>query len=321
MRNWSSLRALSVLAAVSGAALLCRPVGAQPRWKLQYFFDQRDSSFHISDLQCPSALRCVAAGVILYNDGRGKGAVVSTNDGGAHWSLQNVKESPLSLFFLNESLGWMVTDQGLWTTGDGGATWKKLDAPKWMMRVYFRDPTHGFAVGSTVYETVDGGKKWVSVTSAQPKNMSYESIAFRGQYGIAAGIPVKAGVPAILESQDGGKHWQAPNAGFYRPVKVGLLQGEIAFVDRSQGSVRWMPGGTKPETIFDERNRVVTDFAQLPVPGKLKMLRSTDLKSWQEMDVDYRAVAQGAVLAALDASHVWVATDTGMILQLSPSKN
>ena len=32
------------------------------------------------------------------------------------------------------------------------------------------------------------------------------------------------------------------------------------------------------------------------------------------MDVDYRAVAQRAVLAAWDAQHVWVATDTGMIL-------
>ncbi len=47
------------------------------------------------------------------------------------------------------------------------------------------------------------------------------------------------------------------------------------------------------------------------------MLRSTNLKVWMEMDADYRAVAQRAVMAAPDARHAWVATDTGMILALT----
>jgi hypothetical protein len=52
------------------------------------------------------------------------------------------------------------------------------------------------------------------------------------------------------------------------------------------------------------------------------MYESADLKVWREMDIDYRAVAQRAMLAAIDAKHIWVATDTGMILSLSdvPSK-
>jgi hypothetical protein len=89
------------------------------------------------------------------------------------------------------------------------------------------------------------------------------------------------------------------------------------------------------DVIFGERDRAVTDIAllqdggaliaaveppgssnQVPVPGKLKMLRSANLKVWEEMDVDYRAVAQRAILSAPDADHAWVATDTGMILTL-----
>ena len=35
------------------------------------------------------------------------------------------------------------------------------------------------------------------------------------------------------------------------------------------------------------------------------------------MDVDYRAVARRAYLAAPDAANVWAATDTGMILKLA----
>jgi hypothetical protein len=36
------------------------------------------------------------------------------------------------------------------------------------------------------------------------------------------------------------------------------------------------------------------------------------------MEVDYRANAQRAVMAAVDAQNAWVATDTGMILKLVP---
>ncbi len=92
---------------------------------------------------------------------------------------------------------------------------------------------------------------------------------------------------------------------------------------------------TSMESLFGERDRAVTDVTllpdgnallaaveppgasnQVPIPGKLKMLRSSNLKVWEEMAVDYRAVAQRATLAAPDAEHLWVATDTGMILTL-----
>ena len=47
------------------------------------------------------------------------------------------------------------------------------------------------------------------------------------------------------------------------------------------------------------------------------MLSSVDLKTWSEMAVDYRAVAQSLVLAGPDQEHQWAATDTGMILRLA----
>ena len=56
----------------------------------------------------------------------------------------------------------------------------------------------------------------------------------------------------------------------------------------------------------------------LPIPGKLKMMRSGSLKTWLNMDVDYRAVAGRIILAAPDSNNMWVATDTGMILKLQP---
>ena len=55
-----------------------------------------------------------------------------------------------------------------------------------------------------------------------------------------------------------------------------------------------------------------------PIPGKVKILSSTNLKDWTEMDVDYKANARSLIMAGPDAEHLWVATDTGMILHLLP---
>ncbi len=46
------------------------------------------------------------------------------------------------------------------------------------------------------------------------------------------------------------------------------------------------------------------------------MLSSVDLTEWTEMDVDYKAVATTLVIAGPDRDHLWVGTDTGMILHL-----
>ncbi len=50
------------------------------------------------------------------------------------------------------------------------------------------------------------------------------------------------------------------------------------------------------------------------IPAKLRVLSSADGRVWNEMEVDYRAEARTAVLAACGAGHAWLATDTGMIL-------
>ena len=83
-----------------------------------------------------------------------------TSDGGEHWSLTPLKEFPRSIFFLDESNGWMVTGESLWFTQEAGRSWarisdqikpnKKLaDAPHGglILRVWFLDAQHGYAVG------------------------------------------------------------------------------------------------------------------------------------------------------------------------------
>src|SRR5262249_32770143 len=146
------------------------PVAAQ-RWQMQYFYDKSKSTLLIQDLQFPSATRGVAVGNIREGNHQ-KPVSLVTSDGGAHWQLIDLKEPPLSLFFLNESLGWMVTTKGLWETTEVGKSWRKVPGlPADMLRVYFLDEKIGVAAGAKkkAAQTHDGGAHWTPIeAAAQP---------------------------------------------------------------------------------------------------------------------------------------------------------
>ena len=104
-----------------GLLLVSASLNAAEKWRMQYFYDKDASAVAFTDLQCPSAKRCFASGV-LQEGKRDQGVVATTADSGANWSLEEVKEHPVSLFFLNENKGWMVTDRGIWESADTGST-------------------------------------------------------------------------------------------------------------------------------------------------------------------------------------------------------
>jgi Photosynthesis system II assembly factor YCF48 len=354
---------------------LLRTLGAAERWKIQYLYDQAGSNFDIRDIACPSAQRCVAAGLITDKNERQRGAVVVTSDGGLHWSLDEVKERPVSLFFLDENLGWMVTDHGLWSTVEGGRSWNRVEYRKGILQTHFVDANHGYIAGtaSLLDETLDGGKTWTKLAQAgnastetglaiDARAVNYDSITFQGPRGIILGeidpaVPAPKGArseagrsPAgrraiVLETMDGGKTWTTgaipleAGLGRLRMSKQGFVLALVVYTDPHSplaSAVFQVPlGEPHARQIFGQRDRAVTDVAllddggglivaveppgsapQVPIPGKLKILESRNLKLWQEMDVDYRAVAQEAVVAVADARHIWVATDTGAILGL-----
>jgi photosystem II stability/assembly factor-like uncharacterized protein len=176
-----SLRQTVAALVVAGSVF---PACAQ-RWQVQYFYDKSKETFAIADLAFPSATRGVAVGVIVEGTKRKPTSVV-TADGGAHWQVVEIKEAPISLFFLNESLGWMVTSKGLWQTNEAGKSWKKMSGlPSGMLRVYFRDEQNGFAVGTKkrVLITTNGGARWEPLAAAaQPPGMdkysAYSWVAF-----------------------------------------------------------------------------------------------------------------------------------------------
>src|SRR5882757_10034902 len=96
------------------AAVVAAPLAAQS-WQKQYLYDQAKTEFELEDFAFPSAQHGIAVGVIQENGKDRKPVALSTSDGGATWSQSALEDPPGSLFFLNDSLGWLVSEKGaLW---------------------------------------------------------------------------------------------------------------------------------------------------------------------------------------------------------------
>jgi hypothetical protein len=354
------------------------PALSAQRWNIQYFYDHDRERLDVVDLAFPSAQRGIAVGSIYREDSfRGpKPVTLTTSDGGAHWTQAPLRDQPRSMFFLNDSRGWLVTDRAIWRSEEGGRSWTKISDQKkgLILRVWFLNPERGFAVGyqKTALETYDGGRTWKPIREAQtpaanPDFTAYTHIAFAdARHGMIVGsaipprrdddlppwlAPEKAAkqrqVPTLtleLETQDGGTTWNASTAPLFGVVESLKLSGtDGLMVFEFDQSFEWpsevyrvdLTTGKNDRVYREPMSRIVDSLlfkgrlaflagveppgrlAALPIPGKVQIFSSTDLTSWQKMDIDYKAVAGSVVLAGPDADHLWAATDTGMILHLA----
>jgi hypothetical protein len=349
------------------------------RWRLQYFYDKEHSTFAIADLKFPSAKRGLAVGAIVDSRGGVKPMSAVTSDGGANWSLVPLQEPGVSLFFLNDSLGWMVTTKGVWRTEESGRGWRKLKSFNGLTRVYFLDADHGWAIGARkqIYETRNGGGEWTKVVAAteiesNPEYTTFALIEFANKdLGMIAGWskpprrneqqrlpdwvdPESASIrrerphlAVTLETRDGGKTWTPATASTFGVTTatrfssegwgLGLIEFADAFEWPSEVYFTDWKTNRRPKRIHRVQDRKVTDMAiaapkgpiylgavehfgklQLPIPGKVKIIKSENAVTWTEMPVDYRAVAGRVILATAGPDEIWAATDTGMILKLTP---
>ena len=287
--------------ALYAMALCAAPLGAQ-HWQMQYLYDEVKSTLSFNDLQFPSASRGVAVGVVTEGTSR-KSVAMVTSDAGAHWQVVPLKENPFSLFFLNDSAGWMVTEKGLWRTSESGKSWTKLPkVPAQALRVYFADETNGWAActNKTVLETHDGAQHWTPVAAASsepgnPQSSAYSWIAFANpQSGLIIGAnePVRrARLPDWLEpdtvldrretphlsltlqTHDGGKTWESNSSSMFGEITrsrfsppnagIGLIEHEQSFQYPSEVFRLSWPTGQN-QIVYRDRNFFVSDVWVTP---------------------------------------------------------
>jgi hypothetical protein len=236
----------------------------------------------------------------------------------------------LRVAFLDPQHGFAVgLRKSVYETKDGGKTW--------MAVAEAAVPTSNPAYSAYTQIGLTTGGRGLIVGGYTPPRR--ESLAVSSEQELT-----RRQVPTLmleLETLDGGAHWKsetAPLMGTLAHLSVNGLHGlgVFAYAD----SFDW-PSEVyhfdlrtgKSGSVFKQKDRRVTDalvdaegrgflaavepagrLASSPVPGKVRILRSANLADWEEMRVNYKAVARNVMLAGPDREHVWAATDTGMIL-------
>ncbi len=278
-------------------------------------------------------------GLFFLNDTRGwmvaQGGLWTTPDAGVTWSKSLGRRGLRAVHFVSESRGWVVGFPKLaLETTDGGRHWSPVAAaaaPKstperstyeW---VEFLGPKRGFLGG------------WSDPRRSPPRLAPWLDPE-------AAQRPQWPNLTLLLQTDDAGANWAASEHSLFgRITRLRLFPNGTALtlVEFTEGFQfptevnRIDLVGRKSATSFRQKDRVVTDILiarsglayltaveplgtlhSLPVPGKLKILRSRNFETWEEMSVDYRATATRAVLAEAPDGQLWAATDTGMILKL-----
>jgi photosystem II stability/assembly factor-like uncharacterized protein len=170
--------------------------------------------------------------------------VLITTNGGAAWQPVNIDIwAPWSVYFINESIGWIVGDQGkVIKTTDGGNTWvnqiSNTDGD--LNDVEFIDETHGWAVGtdwisgwqSLILRTLDGGVTWDPLVIYDGQTLY--SVSFTdtlngwacGSYG------------TIFHTDDGGITWdsqESPSSNYL--IKIHFVTENIGWATGSSGTI------------------------------------------------------------------------------------
>jgi photosystem II stability/assembly factor-like uncharacterized protein len=262
-----------------------------------------------------------------------------SDEGGLSWRKIRSERGLAHVYFISPERGWAVGSPKLIIeTRDGGKSWQPVaeaSAPKTTAdrtaysRIAFATPKRGMIAGRSSPRTADDGRDrtaaWLDPNPQQNRAQ-------------------KPALTILFETADGGETWEHKLVsiyGFISRIQLGadgrgvaLIEfdgifphpAEVYELDLRTGAserslaqagfaitdVALVPGGPAYAAGYEAPG--VTAWS--PLPGRVRVLRSTDLKSWTEVDVDYRAVAKRATLAISPAGGMWLACDTGMILQL-----
>jgi hypothetical protein len=221
------------------------------RWRMQYLFDRDDARMVVNDVRFASQQRGFAA-ALRVERGREHREVLLTRDGGQTWQPVKVRGVPLSLFALDESRLWLVTSSGIFYSLEGGVQWERRRRPSGnVLRVHFKDELRGwaFGVGKTVWQTVDGARRWTKLEASEnvqlrDERTSYCCLEFATpKDGMLVGNSIAAsrefawlpdwmtpdqalrrrlapGSAVTLETRDGGQQWTSATTSAFGIVRT-----------------------------------------------------------------------------------------------------
>ena len=151
------------------------------QWKLQRYVDADETAAMLNDLAMATAQRGMAVGTLLQK-GREESQALVTRDGGKTWTAVKLKDFPLSERVIDDSRAYLMGEEALWFTNEGGLEWQKRKLPKEarrkrMLRAHFVDEKRGwiFGEGKTFFATTDGGLTWQKVPESAAVQLKDEN--------------------------------------------------------------------------------------------------------------------------------------------------
>ena len=166
----------------------------------------------------------------------GKGALLSTADGGETWELRRppTEDTLRDLFFSDAETGWVVCERSVYLpaavdepvsyllkTADGGRHWSRVEVTRGaeagvkLAGLRFADREHGWVYGEmgALYATRDGGDTWER-QRVPTRHLLLGAAFLDAQTGWLSG-----GGLTVLKTADGGATWRAGTV--YLPASGG----------------------------------------------------------------------------------------------------
>jgi photosystem II stability/assembly factor-like uncharacterized protein len=140
-----------------------------------------------------------------------------------------------SLWFADRMAGFAATSSGVFSTSDGGHTWRRVLRGVAVDSLTFVDREHGWArAGPRLLRTVDGGESWQQLM-LEPSDPLLAVDFVTPQDGWAA---TSSG--EVAATHDGGEQWA-------RQPSVGRVE-SVCFLDRNRG---WAAGAGAVQSTVD----------------------------------------------------------------------
>lgn len=167
--------------------------------------------------------------------------ILHSNDGGQSWQTQlcPVNETLKAVDFINEKTGWILSQNHILKTTDGGKNWEiKYRDSLWVWPfgdLQFVNDKIGFVacirsplLFGTVFKTTDGGESWNNITKQNLPYITHISIIDENNIWVCGGLTY-----SVLSTTDSGLTWirnQSAPSGLFSTIQ---------FIDQYNG---WISG-------------------------------------------------------------------------------
>jgi len=234
----------------------------------------------------------------------GKGALLSTSDGGARWNLRArpTEDAMRDVFFTDASHGWIVCERSMFApmrkdesvsyllkTSDGGENWSRVDVTRGedvdvkLAGLRFADAAHGWVYGEAgaLYATSDGGQTWAR-QRVPTRHLLLGATFLDARTGWLSG-----GGLTLLSTTDGGATWRA--------------------------GIVYLPTDS-PASNAQTQSRQESEQSDEPSRGARAGAHSQRLNavSFADAETGWAVGAAGAILSTKDGGRTWRPQKSGM---------